>query len=668
MEVKSISIQNFKGIKDLSVNFGKVTTIKGQNAAGKTTIADSFSWLMFNCDSHGDTKFEIRPLDANGEKIHNTEITVSAVLVVDGKDVELKKVQSEKWTKKRGHEDRAFEGNVNEYSIDDYPKSEKEYNAYIASLVDTDVFKMITNPTYFTALPWKEQRAVLMRFVADMSDVELAQGNPDFAELLSEIEKALSTDDIQKKYAKAIKDLKAKQTEIPTRIDEVSKQKVDYDIAELELAKSEYERQLADLENKSPNTDTDSLYAELEAAKKAVYERQCIIRDNFNAEQYKIDSELREATRQANDLLIKRDEMKRTLEKAQSDLAADTTERDEIGNQYKSVQAETFRGVLDFNEADWTDIPSTKCKVCGQELPPEQADKIISEFEERKAVAKADAEKRFAADREAFQGRKQRRLDELKGRGLELKARIDKAQEYIKTAPSEIADLETQAAALNQTCDNLREQLAAMGNEPNYDADSDYVRLKAAENEIAEKLSAATPKAENDTVEKRTGVQAQLDEVKAKLAQAANNLTIDDRIAELETELREVSQKIADAEKMLYLLEKFVRAKLDRVSEAVNSHFKMVRFKLFEYQINGGIKETCEAEVEGVPFSSLNTGHRILVGLDIINALSELYGVQASIWLDNAESLSEGNLPTMAQQMILLEVSNDKDLKVEVSE
>ncbi|NNJ31627.1 hypothetical protein [Lacrimispora defluvii] len=69
--------------------------------------------------------------------------------------------------------------------------------------------------------------------------------------------------------------------------------------------------------------------------------------------------------------------------------------------------------------------------------------------------------------------------------------------------------------------------------------------------------------------------------------------------------------------------------------------------------------------VNGVPFSSLNAGHRVVAGLDIITALQKIYGVTAPIFIDNAESVNDFNIPDMEGQLILLKVSINNTLKVE---
>ena len=159
-------------------------------------------------------------------------------------------------------------------------------------------------------------------------------------------------------------------------------------------------------------------------------------------------------------------------------------------------------------------------------------------------------------------------------------------------------------------------------------------------------------------------MKSQLDEVNKIIAQAANNVMIDDRIETLRDEQKEIGQKVADQEQMLYLLEEFIRFKLNKVSESINSHFKTVNFVLFKEQLNGGIKDCCECSVNGINYSDLNNGHRIVAGLDIISTLNELYGVYCPIFTDNAESVNDFNLPNMEDQMILLEVSCDKELVV----
>ena len=212
-------------------------------------------------------------------------------------------------------------------------------------------------------------------------------------------------------------------------------------------------------------------------------------------------------------------------------------------------------------------------------------------------------------------------------------------------------------------------RLSEIPAEADYSQNEEYAKLKARHNEVLaeiEKLeSDGADQIVNDLKAEKSDLQSQLDEVNKIIAKASMNVEIDERIAQLQAEQKEIGQKVADQEQMLYLLEEYIRFKLDKISDSINSHFKTVNFKLFEMQLNGGMKDCCECTVNGVPYSTLNSGHRIVAGLDIISSLSELYGTSCPIFVDNAESLNEFNVPDMDAQLILLTVSEDKQLKVE---
>lgn len=163
---------------------------------------------------------------------------------------------------------------------------------------------------------------------------------------------------------------------------------------------------------------------------------------------------------------------------------------------------------------------------------------------------------------------------------------------------------------------------------------------------------------------KKNGLMDELAIVEKQIA-SADNSAKEERIEELEAEMREIAQSVADEEKMLYLLEKFMKAKMMILSKMVNEKFGIVNWKLFDKQVNGAVVECCECMVNGVPYSALNTGHRIVAGLDIIHALSVMHDVTAPIFVDNAEAVNDYNIPEMEGQLVLLQVTDDKELKVE---
>lgn len=241
IELRSIRIRNFKGLTSLDIDFGQVTNIKADNARGKTTIFDAFCWVLFGKDSHGSSKFHIRPIDIAGKDIDYIEIQVELVLLINGVETTLKKVQKQKWTKKRGSEDKVFDGNYNEFEWNGFPKSEKEFNASIADIVTDAVFMIVTNPFFFPTQDWKKQRQTLMQLIPEITDADVYLTDTRFEEVLQPLLVNCTSDDLKGKYAKALNEWNKQIDAIPGRIDEVSRtiKEVDY---------AEQEKQLASLQ------------------------------------------------------------------------------------------------------------------------------------------------------------------------------------------------------------------------------------------------------------------------------------------------------------------------------------------------------------------------------------------------------------------------------------
>ena len=674
LKIRSLHMENFKGIQSLDVNFSNKTSIKGQNAAGKTTIFDAFTWLLFNKNSAGEEKFNVRPLDKDGNRIDNVEIKVVAVLDVDGKGVELSKTQKQNWVKKRGTDTAVLQGNVNSFEIDGYPKSEADFKAYVSELAQSEeMFKMLTNPQYFSSLKWKDQRDILMKLVSDVSDVELAQTDAKYAPLLSELEKAPSTDDIRAKFSKALTEWKKKQAEIPVRIDEAEKSKVDVDVAEQELAKADLVRRIAECDKKMENAGSalgDLRSKEMQLQFDMSGMEQTMNRELSNKRSI-MDAELRDCKNELEHFSVTISLKEKQISDNEKTITDADTERKKLGEQYNSEKAKAFDETpYLFDESKWIfDESTTVCSLCGQKLPADKTEQLKTDFEERKTKAKADAKRKLNDSKSDFITKKESNLEEIKAYGFAKKNLIEELTKKNADLQMEIDSLKKQEQGTFTNKEELCKLLSEIPEEADYSQNEEYVKLKAEHDkilaDIAKVESEGADKVVTDLKAEKADLQSQLEEVNKVIAQAANNVAIDDRIETLRDEQKEIGQKVADQEQMLYLLEEFIRFKLDKVSESINSHFKTVNFKLFEMQLNGGMKDCCECTVNGVPYSTLNSGHRIVAGLDIIRSLSELYGVSVPIFVDNAESLNEFNVPDMDAQLILLSVSEDKQLKVE---
>lgn len=642
VKIKSLHMENFKGAKQATYNFeSKNVSVMGANATGKTTIADSLWWLLFNKDSQGNEKFSIRPLDKDGKQIDNVEICVSVVLDVDGKEMELKKVQKQNWVKKSGTSETVLQGNVNSYEVDGYPKSEKEYKECVAGIVSEDLFKILTSPTYFPGMKWQEQRKILMQFVTDISDVELAGQGKRFADLIGELEKAPSIDDIKKKYQKALNEWKKKQAELPVRIDEAEKQKVDIDVSELELLKNALNEQIA--ANKAKREGVSREFEEQQKAGNGVLELQFELNDLQRKANEENNRKRRELEEEISSADMSAQQHSRTIILANDKI---TIKKRDLAD-YEKYIAEC-RDMWNETNALEFDENSLICSMCGQEYPEERKDQIRGDFKQKKADKLADISDKGNGWRQRIK---------------ETKAEIEQLEKSVEIAKKQKEMAEKRSEELEEQLDKLPQSIDI----------SDRPEVQEIQRQIAEKEAAMNKGNSAEEIRQQlkdelSDLQSQITEVEKQIALAQKNVEIDDRIAELREEQREVAQKVADQERMLFLIEEFIRYKMDSVSETINSKLDGICVKLFERQINQGIKECCELTYNGVPYQSLNSGHRIVAGLKIIKALQELCNVYPCVFVDNAESVNAFNLPNMDCQMIFLTVTEDKELRVEIKE
>lgn len=654
LTLKKLTIENFKGIKKLVIDFKLLTYILGQNASGKTTVFDALCWLLFGKDSQDREKFEIRELDSQGNKIHNTEISVTGVFDKDGSEIIFKKIQKENWVKKRGSDNPTLQGNVNEMEINGYPMSDAEYKAKVAEIISEDKFKILTNPIHFSSLPWKDQRNMLMQFVADMDDSERAKTYGDkYTDLIPDLEFAKTTDDIQKKYMKASKEYKEKQSEIPVRIDELEKSKSDIDVAELNRKRDDLTNQIDDIDKmiESGAIDTSSIQERINDLKTDISDLEYKAKEEMRKEIASLKDRESIVRSSANDRAKEEGSILRDIEWKRSEREEVLKHTNEIKVKFEEAKASEYTP-LEFDET------MTICKMCGQPLPQDKISEIKADFEKRQEEAKEKFESERTAKIGFYKEQGLKGNEKNKGLGIDIEALEKKLQAIREEKDNFNAELKDLSAQIAKCEENAK--VYVLSDLPEYKEKVEALNSAIAEMENARENATDTSSLKAD----KDKLKAELREIDDQIAVAGNNESIEQRIDELREEQKEVAQKVADNERMLNLLDQFVKEKMESVSQEINKKFEVVDFKLFSMQLNGGIKETCELLVDGVPFSTLNSGHRIVAGLDIIRSLQTLFDCKVPIFIDNAESVNDYNLPRLDGQMILLTVTDDKKLEV----
>lgn len=664
IKLLSMHIQNFKGCKDRVIEFGQTTRITGDNGVGKSTVFDAYLWLLFDKNSKGVTNFAVRPLTESGETINNIEISVEATISVDNDEYKLRKTQKQKWVKKRGTDTREFQGNVNEFDINGYPKSQKEFKEFISGIVNEEVFPLISNPTAFTSLPWKEQRDILMQFVGDVSDIGIAEAfGEKYLKLIPEL-KIANTDDILKKYTKAKNIYNKDMVEIPAHIDEVSKQLVIADVGALEVEKAAKEVALQKVEDEISggtgkleeiNKKREEILnlkfhiSEIQNEEnQKLFDKSKIVRDNLNAR----DRELSNVKREIGNLS---DEIKAVHNMYE----AQEREKDRLLIEWRSEKAKTFP---EFVPLDPLPERATICPTCGRELAEDVKKKILDDYESSVELH----QNKYSEDKAKFEETRAKKLEQIEKDGKEAAASRDKLKANEAELRKKMDELNIQLADTQKKYDIAKAELDIFPTKADISENAEYKatneKISALEKEIEEMSAESTGKTELEA--KKAVLKDEIAEIAGKIV-AADNSKVKERIAELEAEQKEVGQKIAEQEQMIDLVEDFIRAKMNMISEKINGMFSVVSFKLFDNQINGGLKETCTCTVKGVGHSDVNDGHEIVAGLDIINTFSEKFGVRCPIFIDRAGELNEIYIPEMDNQLILLKRVDNQEFKVE---
>lgn len=666
--LKSLHLENFKGTKDKTYEFGKSTRVSGMNRLGKTTIATAWFWLLADKNYELVSNPNIRPDD-----VEEFVPTVTAVLDVDGKEITIAKMQK----RKVGKPDANGISKVtltNTYEINSVPKTERDFKADLEELgLSFDNFLVCSHPDVFTGQKQADMRKVLFKMASAKTDAEIAamsEDTADVAKLLEsyKFEEIEAMNNASKK--KAVEQLDA----IPNQIIGLEKAKVDVDVAEQELAKADLERKIAEVDQK------------IASAGNAV--------ENLRQEEMQLQFDMSIITQDmSRELSAKRRELENSLEnydpvvenirknisKTEGQIADNTqaivdadVERKKLGEQYNAEKVKVFDETpYLFDESEWVfDENSTVCSLCGQTLPADKIEQLKADFESRKEKARVDAAQRLADAKNNFITQKKSNLEEIKAKGTAKKNLIEELTKKNVDLQAVIDDLKEQKKVAAARKEELSKQLAEIPEEADYTQNEEYVTLNTRHNEVLaeiERLQAADDAELVASLKiEKADLRSQMEEVNKIIAQAANNIRIDEQIADMQKKQREYEQAKADAEKILHQLKEVSKRKNALLVEEINQHFGIVSWKLFDYQKNGEYKEVCVPMVDRKEFGvTTNTGREIQAKLDICNSFQKFFNMYVPIFLDGAESLNDEYIPAVDTQLILLTVTEDKQLKVE---
>ena len=630
MKVKRITLENFKGCRNGSYEFGEISNVTGANGVGKTTIATAFYWVFADKDYDLKSNPAIRPLG-----VEECTPRVDIELEINGKSVSVAKFQ--KCTKKKDGAislSNSYEVNSVEYGERDFKAKMNEYG------FDFDLFLPLSHVEVFTSKKADEMRKVLFSMASSKTDLEIAamtENVEDVAKLLENYNleeiKAMQNSTIRK-----IKEDYGKDGEIlRAKIEGLEMSKVDIDVAELNLHKISLNEQIANV--KARQNDSDKVIAEHKKLSGELSDLKIKLSDlqrNADAELNAKRVELSNKISDKKYLLKLTDgtlrDTERNIDLIVEQINVLNTKINECRKKYTDTQK------LEFDEN------SLVCSYCGQEYPTDKKEQIRAEFEQKKASE----------------------LQNITKLGTDFKTKLEDATKKHTDLVAELKEHEKSVEMLNQAISDLQNELLAIPSSVDVTTSDEY---KAICSQIEEKENTlASMSLANNSSDELADLQTQLIEVEKKIALSNRNIEIDEEILNLQKKQIEYEQNKADAEKILYQLDLINKKKNEMLSADINSHFELVEFKLFDYLKNGEYKECCVPTVKGKDLSvATNTGLEMLMKLDIIKGLQKFYTQFYPVFLDGAECLSDVSKKSinMNCQLIYLSVA-ECELKVEV--
>lgn len=635
--LKKVVLENFMCYAHAEFDLFALTKIMARNGVGKSSIVAVINWVLYNCDGDLRDNPKVRR-EVNGKSVDDMDTFGELTFDIDGKEVTMKKVQKRTYSK-----DGSSYKDDNKYFINDVPKTLKYFNAYLD--VDMNVFKMCSNVNAFLNQKPAEMREYLFGLVGNVTDLDIAQQKAELAELvpllnkytveeLSAMNKATKT--------KITKDLPILDGQIKEKERDIQlKQAID--VSDLELQKNSLKKQIADCVAKQ--TDNDKLMAEYDKASSDILN----LKFELSNMSRKANEENVKARRDIENKISDKQFLVRQTEKTITD-----TEKD-IEYQQNTIESinKNLQGIRDKWKAENErkfDEASLICPYCKQEYPEDKKEQLRADFDSHKAEE----------------------LKLITNNGNLFKDKLDKNKKILKDLQKELPQHKESLEMLNTAIADLEKQLSELPQEIDVSTTEEY---KALEQKIAEKEQAmhkandiSAVKAELKAQE--TAFRQQLSECESQIAKS--DVTADEqRLEELRKSKIDSEQNKTNAEKILDLLDELDKAKNEALTEAVNSHFGLVKWQLFEYAKNGNYKSCCIPTVDGksILTTMSNKGNRILGRVDICNSIQKISGITCPIWLDDAESLDEDNQSKVAQmvdgQVIMLIVdSKYKDLEI----
>lgn len=637
IEIKSMTLQNFKKVRSQEINFSHNMIISGANKVGKTTIYDAYLWAIFDVISKKNAT--VQPLDVNNDVIHHLETSVTVVLNYnDEREIKVQRILSENW-KNKGTADEKLQSTTQERLINDVPLSQKDFNAKLEELCPLNKWFVLSNINIFMSYKVDDRRKMLMSLAGEINEEELMKPYPMVYKGVIEQEKELSDMLTQQKTTK--KKAERELNMIPAKIQAQEALRVDADFDSLKAQKDKIDADIAAID------------AALEGAteKNPAMEDYLSKLQAHNVKVAKAQKSWQNAKIKAIDELTKKiSTASVTINNAKSAQTANMEADKKNKNSLADITIKFTEKVKEWNnvnEKEFNYQQTDVCPVCGRpytdEMKTKEYENAVAEFNKNKS------DKLTKLQNEAAQIKQQ--IAVLKG-NINTYEQITKAQDKDNVVKAQLEYkklIDKRTEKQNQTWETAEEKM---------DFDKDLADIEASKPVL--KVNATTEK----NKEKKEILISQRDKLINQLADEETNKRIDIEKEKLDNRSVELSQIIADCDEVIRQIKAYKKAKITLVEEKVNSYFSLIRWKFYEQnKTNDDEKGICIAiDEDGVDYNNTNDGTVIDMGVDIISGISKASNIFVPLFVDRKES-AEYIVP-VEQQIIFLQCIYGQPLEI----
>ncbi len=620
--LKKLELKNYKSHKHYVAEFNGNAIIQGNKGSGKTSLRDAFYWVMT-----GTMVDDPTPVDSDGQIINHLTISAEATF---GTGLTLKIESAQRWSKD------VLKANHNmTYFINGTPMIKRDYDNELEKYFGTlEQRKIMLDPTWFAygdglAIGGKTRKTAIQR----RREIVIGIANA------GNLEDEIAQNEEQAKQAKyAISQLKKELDDANAGIESLHNAKVDTQHLNVATLKDEIlglEQEKTDIVAAMNSVSTD------DALLKAYRDTQLAF-DEAKAK-YSLDYSKR-------------------LEQAQKPLQEYMNTKQELQNQYAKLEYENrqlaehertlIREIDNLKEArenalkEYHELQanvyspeSVTCQCCGQVLPPEKL---------------REHEARFNQDRSS-------KLERIVNYGKEVAHDLTHYEFELSKLekPHNLDDLVNQ---INGLVEPTPEVVVA------FEDTEEHNTLLQAIMDARRKYQKGLQEDAKDIYEQAiVNINAKINELQLDLNKFGTNEHLDKEIAAKGIELGEIADRLDAQEELLEQANNFVRQTLNKLENTIRDKFVDIRFKMFDYTLDGTQKDTCitygKTDVGYIPWESLSGGQKRSATINLANAFRKAWEIELPLWIDDTQIYSEDELKAEMQLIRITEVPH-KELVV----